>query len=149
MRELVIIGKVRHILLTGLTGAGVHLECLLIRVDVELDAGPLARQSRNGSSVVPVIGAVLGAVYYPAGVITSAVESAVAERLWCGEIGTDLLRRRPEVVDRVLLVGQDSAIGDEDVVDANTLAGVWQMEGVVHGRGSIGIGEAVQVPVGL
>jgi hypothetical protein len=143
------IRRVTHVLLTGLTGAGVHLKRLLIGKDVEFDAGPLARQSCNGSSVVPIVGTVLGAVHNPAGVIASAVESAVAERLWCSEVGTDLLWRRPEVVDRVLLVGQDSAIGDEDVVDANTLAGVWQMEGVVHGRGSIGIGEAVQVPVGL
>ena len=132
-----------------MTAAGVHLECLLIRIDINLDAGPLARKRCDGARVVPVVRAVLSAVDKVAVVVASAVEATVAGKLRCSEVGANLLRGGPEVVDRVLLVGKDSAIRDEDVIDTDTLARVRQVEGVVQCSRRIRVGETIQVPVGL
>ena len=98
---------------------------------------------------MPVVRAVLSAVDKVAVVVASAIEAAVAGKLRCSEVGTNLLGGGPEVVDRVLLVGKDSAIRDEDVVDTNTLARVRQVEGVVQSSRRIRVSETIQVPVGL
>jgi hypothetical protein len=48
-----------------------------------------------------------------------------------------------------LLVGEDVAGGDQDVVCAYALAGVGHPEGVVEGESGLVVGEAVEVPVCL
>jgi uncharacterized membrane protein len=78
---------------TILTWAAVHLEGLLIRVDIELDTRPSARQCSNRSRVAPVEDFARIALDNVAGVVSSAVETAVAEQLRCGLIGADLLGR--------------------------------------------------------
>jgi len=98
---------------------------------------------------VPVVGAVLGAVDEVAGVVAGAVGTAVAEEVGGGEVGADLLGGGPEVIDIVLLVGQNGAVGDEDAVGGDTLAGVGHVEGVVEGERGLGVLEAVEVPVGV
>lgn len=80
---------------------------------------------------MPVVRTVLGAVDEVASVVAGAVEAAVAEKLRRREIGTNLLRRRPEVVDRVLLIGKDGAIRNKDIVNTNTLTGERQTKSVV------------------
>jgi len=99
--------------------------------------------------VTPVIGTVLVAVHQVGIVVSSAVESAVALQFRRSEISTNLFRCRPEVVDRVLVVWQNGTIWDKDVVDADTLAGVGQVERVIQSGRRFGVGEAVKVPVGL
>ena len=136
-------------LLTILTGAAVHLERSLVRVDVELDAGPLAGERSDGARVAPVQGLSRAAVDDVAVVVASAVEAAVSKELGRGVVGADVLGCGPEVVDGVLLVGQNGAVGNEDVVDTDTLARVGDVESVVESSQVIGVGETVQVPVGL
>jgi len=133
---------------TILATAGVDLECLLLREDVDLDARPRASE-RGDRSSVPVVRAVLGTVGDVAGIVASAVGAAVAESLGRGEVGADLLGRGPEVVDAVLLVGQDGAVRDENAVGADALAAVGQVQGVVQGERGVGVLETVEVPVGV
>jgi hypothetical protein len=135
--------------LTVLTDAAVHLEGLLIRKDVKLDARPFAGQGSNWARCSPVVGTVLVAVDNVAVVVASAVCSTVAEKLRSCEIGTDLLRSRPEIVHRVLLIGKNSSIGDENAIYADALAGVRKVECVVESSGSVWVRKAIQVPVGL
>jgi hypothetical protein len=106
----------------------------LIGVDVELDAGPRARQGSNWSRRAPIEGAVLVTVDDVAGIVARAVRSTVAVRLGRGKVGANLLGRGPEIIDRVLQVGKDGAIRDEDTVGSNALARVGQVEGVVEGK---------------
>lgn len=131
-----------------LATAGVDLESFLLGVDVDLDAGPLGREGGDGSGA-PVVGAVLGAVNDVAGVVAGAVGAAVAEEVGRGEVCADLLGRGPEVVDAVLLVGQNGAVGDQDSVCGNALAGVGHVQGVIEGQWGLGVLEAVKVPVGV
>jgi hypothetical protein len=121
----------------------------LIAVDVELDTGPTARQRSNGSRVAPVKQCARIALDNVAGVVTSAVETAVAKQLRCGLVSTDLLRGRPEVVDRVLLVGKKVTIRDENVVDAHSQTRVGDVERVVESGLIVGVAKAIQVPVSL
>ena len=114
----------------------------------EMAGGEWRGEGGDGGGA-PVVGAVLGAVDEIAGVVAGAVGAAVAEEVGGGEVGADLLGRRPEVVDVVLLVGQDGAIGDEDTVGGDTLARVRQVKSVVVDGGIGGVGEAVKVPVSL
>lgn len=81
--------------------------------------------------------------------ITGAVVAAVAVDLRVLEAAADLLGRAPEVVDGALGVGLDLAGRDEDVVDGDALAAVREVEGVVHHRVGLGVGEPVHVPVGV
>ena len=62
-----------------LAPAAVHLEGLLVRVNVDLDARPGAAQSRHGPLFAPVEGAVLVPVREVAGVVAGAVVPAVPE----------------------------------------------------------------------
>ena len=48
---------------------------------------------------MPIVRAILSTVDDVAVVIAGAVETAVAERLRCSEVGADLLGACPEVVD--------------------------------------------------
>jgi hypothetical protein len=134
---------------TGLTTTAVHLESLLIGVNVELDAGPRARQGSNWSRCAPIEGAILVTVDDVAGIVARAVRSTVAVRLWSGKVGANLLGRGPEIIDRVLQVGKDGAVGDEDTVGSNALARVGHVEGVVEGKRRSWVCETVQIPVGL
>ena len=134
---------------TVLAWAGVHLEGVLVGEDVELDAGEVAREGGHGALGTPVVGAVLGAVDQPGVVVADAAEAAVVLDLGRRVVGAELLGCGPEVVDRVLLVGQDGAIRDENVVDTDALAGVGQVQGVVVGGGRVRVGEGIQVPVDL
>lgn len=63
-----------------------------------------------------------------AGVVTCAVVAAVSEQRGVGEVRADLLGRGPEVVERVLLVREDVARWNEDVVCVDTLAAVGEPE---------------------
>jgi hypothetical protein len=132
-----------------LAGTAVHLVCGLVGVDVELDAGPLAPQRSDRSRVAPVKSLGFVAVDEVAVVVTSAVGTAVAEKLGRSLVGTNLLGSRPEVVDRVLLVRKDCTGGDEDCVYIHTLAGVRDVEGVVEDGLIFRVAESIQVPVSL
>jgi len=78
---------------TILAGTAVHLESLLIRVDIQLDARPLARQGSDGSRVDPVEDFTLVTIDNVAVVVTSAVGTAVAKQLGRTGVGTNLLGR--------------------------------------------------------
>ena len=132
---------------TVLTTAAIHLESLLISVDVELDTRPRAGQRSNGTRFTPVERAILITVDSVAVVVTGAVVTAVAEELRRCEVGADLLGSRPEVVDGVLLVGQNSAIRNENVVNTDTLAGIRHIQGVVQSSKCGRVNKGVQVPV--
>lgn len=84
---------------TVLARAAVHLERILVGEDVDLDAAPLAGKRSNGSAGAPVVGAVLGAVDEVCVVVAGAVEAAVTQDLGRREVGAELLRAGPEVVD--------------------------------------------------
>ena len=88
-----------------LPAAAIHLECLLVTIDIELDTGPRTPQSRNGALLAPIKGSFRFAVDKVGGVVAGAVEAAVAEKIRVGEVGADLLGRGPEVVEGVFLVG--------------------------------------------
>jgi hypothetical protein len=137
------------VLHTILAGTAVHLVCGLVGVDVELDAGPFAPQRSDGSRVAPVQSLGFVAVDEVAVVITSAVGTAVAEKLGCSLVGTNLLGSRPEVVDRVLLVRKDSTSGNKDSVHVHTLARVRDVESVVEDGLILRVAESIQVPVSL
>lgn len=79
--------------------------------------------------------------------VSRAVETAVAVGLGLAQVGAELLGRGPEVVDGAGLVGEDVAGGDEDVVHADALPAVGQVEGVVQRVVGLVVAEAVQVPV--
>lgn len=134
---------------TILTTAGVHLESFLIREDVDLDARPLTGQGSNRAFSAPVVRTVLLTIDDVAVVVTSAVSTAIAEELRCSVIGTKLFGSRPEIIDRVLFVRKDDTVRDKDTVNADTLARVGQVEGVVESSGFVGVGKAVKIPVGL
>jgi hypothetical protein len=136
-----------HVAHTILTGAAVHLESLLVRVDVELDAGPCTRKRSNGSSLAPVVRSLT--VNDVAVVVACAVCAAVAKEFGWGVVGTDLLRRWPEVVHRVLLVWKNGTVRDENAVNTNALAREGNVEGMVEGKRRLRVGETIQVPVGL
>ena len=135
--------------LTVLTAAAVHLEGFLVGVDIELDTRPRAGKGSNRAGLAPVEGTVLVTVDRVTGVVTSAVVTAVAEELRRCQVSANLLGSRPEVIDGVLLVGQDGAIGNEDVVNTDTLARVGHVQSVVKSKRGVRVGEAVQVPVGV
>lgn len=61
--------------------------------------------------------------------------------------GTNLLRLAPEVINRTLLVGQDLARGNENVVNTDTLTAVRKPQRVIKGRGRLVVGKAVEIPV--
>ena len=107
---------------TVLARAAVHLERILVGEDVDLDAGEVAAERGDGALGAPVVGPVLGAVDQPGVVVAGAVEAAVAHDFGRGEVRAELLGGGPEVVDRVPVVGQDGAVRDEDVIDADALA---------------------------
>lgn len=125
------------------------MERLLVGENINVDTRPLARETGDGARSPPVVRAVLCAVHDVAVVVAGAVGAAVAEQLRGGVVGAELLRGGPEVVDGVLLVGEDDAVWDEDSVDADALAGVGEGEGVVEGGAGVWVGEAVEVPVGV
>jgi hypothetical protein len=129
--------------------AAIDLERVLVREHVDLDTGPVTAKSSHGTLLAPVVRPLLVAVGEVAGIVAGAVEAAVPEQIWVREVGADLLGRGPEIVERVLLVGEDVAGGDQDVVCAYALAGVRHPEGVIEGEGGLVVGEAVEVPVCL
>ena len=108
-----------------------------------MDSRPSTSKPRDGPFLAPVVGPVGFAVGQIAGVVAGAVEAAVAVQRWVREVGADLLGRGPEVVERVLLIGEDVAGGDQDVVCADALAAVGEPEGVVERQGRLGVGETV------
>lgn len=61
------------------------------------------------------------AVDEPGVVVADAAETAVVLDLGGRVVCAELLGGRPEIVDRVLLVGEDGAVWDEDVVDTDAL----------------------------
>lgn len=134
---------------TILTAAGVHLESILIAVDVKLDAGEVAGHTSDGTHVMPVIGSFLRTINDIAVIVTCAVSSAISDQLRCSVVCSDLLGGGPKVVDRVFLIWQNDAVWDEDSVDTNTLTGIRQGQGVVQCSGGLGVGEGIQIPVNL
>lgn len=134
---------------TILASASVNLESILIGIDIELDACEIAGYTSDGSHCMPVVGPLLRPINDIAVVVTCAICSAVSEQLRRRVVRADLLGRGPEIVDRVFLIREDDAIRDEDSVDTDALAGIWQGQSVVQcGRG-IGVSEAIQIPVSL
>ena len=133
--------------------ARVELEGILVGINIELDAGPGAAKTGDGwcAGVAPIIWSHSLAVGDVASVVSSAALTAVAVEGVTGrrEVGTDLLGRRPEVVARAGLVGQDVTSGDQDAVRADTGASIGHPQGVVLDRVGLGVGEAIQIPVGL
>lgn len=113
---------------------------------IDLNAAPCAPQARNRLDT-PVVR--LLAVGEVAGVVPGAAGAAVAQKVRVGEVCADLLGGGPEVVEGVLLVGEDVAGGDQDGVGVDALAAVGQPEGVVEGEGRVGVRPPVEVPVGL
>lgn len=134
---------------TILARAAVHLERILVGENVDLDTSEVASERSNRALSAPVVWAVLSAVDEPGIIVTNTAEAAIVLDLGRRVVRTKLLRRRPKVVDRVFLVGENGAIGNEDVVYTDTLARVWKVESVIIGSGSLGVGEGVQVPVSL
>jgi hypothetical protein len=114
---------------------------------INLNTTPCAAQASNGGSHAPVIR--LLAVGQVAGVVTGAALAAVALEVWVGEVGADLLGGGPEVIQRVGLVGQDVACGNQDRVGVHALTAIREPEGVVQGEGGVRVCPAVEVPVGL
>lgn len=112
-----------------------------------MDAAPGASQACNGPGLAPVVR--LRAVGQVAGVVSRAALATVAQQVRVGEVGADLLRGGPEVVEGLCLVGEDVTRRDEDGVCGNALAAMGQPEGVVQGEGRVWVGPAVEVPVGL
>ena len=121
----------------------------MVAEDINLDTGKGTGYLGDRALLSPVVGAVLSSVDKVAGVVASAVSSAVAVGFRGGKVGTELLGSRPKVVDAALLVGKDSAVGDQNTICANALARVWEVQAVVECERCVWILEAVQVPVCL
>ena len=134
---------------TVLSRAAVHLERILVGEHIDLDPREVARDGRNWTLGAPIVRPVLGAVDQPSVIVADAAETAVVLDLGGRVVCAELLGARPEVIDGVLLVGKDGAVGDEDVVYADALARVGEVEGVVVGGGGVRVGEGVEVPVDL
>lgn len=98
---------------------------------------------------MPVVGPILCAVDKVCVVIAGAVETAIAYNVWVGQVCSKLLGLTPPIIDGVLLVRKDVAIGNQDVVDANALTGIRQMKSVVLDICGVRILESVQVPIHL
>ena len=81
--------------------------------------------------------------------VASAVLSAVSKQIRIGEVSTDLLWRRIEVVQRPWLIGKNIARWDENAVCTDALPGVWHPEGVVQRKCSLVVGKAVEIPICL
>jgi hypothetical protein len=91
---LLVTNQIDRILsLTILARTAVHLESLLVRVDVELDAGPRTGKRCDGSSLMPVVRAILSTVDQVAVVVTCAIKTAVAKELGRSVVGTNLFGR--------------------------------------------------------
>lgn len=71
----------------------------MVREDVDFNASEVARQAGHRAFCAPVVRSVLCAVDNVAVVVSCAVSPAVTQEFWSSEIGADLLRRGPEVVD--------------------------------------------------
>lgn len=81
--------------------------------------------------------------------ITETPRSAIPKQIGAGEIGPDLFRCGPEIIDGMWLVGQDGPVGDEDAVYTQALPCVREPEGMVQHQGRVWVGKAVQVPIRL
>jgi Tfp pilus tip-associated adhesin PilY1 len=81
-----------------LTTAGIDLEGVLVAEYVDLDTGPCAAEASNRSfAVAPVVGCdTVGEV---TSIVAGTVETAVSEEIWVAEIGSNLFRGGPEVVE--------------------------------------------------
>jgi hypothetical protein len=99
--------------------------------------------------LTPVVGSVLLSVDEPASVVTNTSAATATNKIGRGQIGTKLLGRGPEVEDTSLLIGQDGTVGDKNAVNRDTLAGVWQVHGVVIDSRVGRVLETVKVPVDL
>jgi len=91
----------------------------------------------------------LTAIHNVTGVVANAVGSTVAVQLWRCQISADLFGCGPEVVDRILRIGQNGAIRYENAIDADTLARVGQVERVIESCGVFRIGKPIEIPVCL
>lgn len=138
-----------RIKLTILANAAVHLESLLIGVDINLDTRPRAEKRGNRTRFAPVEGTILVTVDGVAVVVAGAVVAAVTEEFGRSQVGANLLGSGPEVVDGVLLIWEDGAVRNEDVVNTDALTRVGHIQGVVQSQGSVGVLEAIQIPVGV
>lgn len=81
--------------------------------------------------------------------ITSAVVSAIAEKVRVGEVGSNLLRCGPEIVQALWLIGKNVACRNEDIVDIDSLSRIRHPKRVVQCKRSFGICEAIQIPICL
>ena len=63
--------------------------------------------------------------------ITCTVETTVPIQIGIREVSTNLLGLAPEIIQAILLIGEDVACRNEDFISSNALASIWEMEGVV------------------
>ncbi|KAI6776511.1 hypothetical protein HG530_000456 [Fusarium avenaceum] len=124
---------------TLLLSAAVELESVLVGVDVYLNSRPRGRQGCNRTLGAPIILAELATVDGVAVTLQILVVLLVANHLGLA----------PEIVDGSLLVGNDVASGNENVVGGNTLTTVGHVERVVGDGVGLVVGKAVKVPVGV
>lgn len=103
------------------------MERILICEYVELDAGPSASQAGNRCLLLaPIRCARLTEIVDVAVVVAGAALTTVALEIRATEVGANLLRGAPEVIDRARFVGEDVTRGDEDTVHSNAFAAIWE-----------------------
>lgn len=100
-------------------------------------------QCCDGSLLSPVVRSVLLSVDKIAGIVARAISAAVAQQRRIREVRADLFRAGPEVVQAVFLIGQYSSVGDKDAVSTDTLARVWQVQGVVESKRCLRVLETI------
>jgi hypothetical protein len=79
--------------------------------------------------------------------IASAVESAVVDNALVPERSANLLRLAPEVIDIALLVRQQLARGDQNIVHVHPKASIRHVQRVVQHTARLVVGKAIQVPI--
>lgn len=135
--------------LTVLSRARVDLEGLLVREDIDLDTRVGTGNSGYRALGAPVVRAVLFSVDEEASIVAHAAATTTTDKVVRGEVGTKLLRCRPEVPSGPLLVGQDGSVRNENTVNSDTLTRVRQVERVVVDSRISRVLESIKVPVGL
>lgn len=135
--------------LTVLSGTRVDLEGLLIREDIDLNTRVGTGNSGYRALGTPVVRAVLFSVDQEASIVAHAAATTTTDKVVRGEVGTKLLRCRPEVPSRSLLVGQDGSVRNENTINSDTLTRVRQVERVVVDGRICRVLESIEVPVGL
>lgn len=120
----------------------------MIGEDIDLDTGPCGTEASN-RGFAPRVGGCCVAVDKIGGIVAGTVVATITKEIRVTEVSADLLGGAPEVIERLRLVGNNVTCGDENVVGADSLTGVGEVERVVQCSGCFVVGEAVEVPVCL